>query len=207
MQTESDSNLLQAIQVLTTLARGRYEATIKIIQEPESEAGQAYAALKLLFDQAKKIYSPYVPFLSADELRIDEPNHRATIHTANLATFATSVFGGQDVGFYELNDNFLETFAPDGAPVEEKPGQLYINLKTQMFLSAVLQEEQEKTKEDLLDDFFPTNLEDLLYTRHLGIPLSQNELEFISAVKARREVLMNETSDVESIRKSYLPCT
>jgi hypothetical protein len=151
------------------------------------------------------MYSPYVPFLSADELSIDEPNHRATIHTANLAIFAASVFGGQEVGFYELNDNFLETFAPDGAPLEEKPGQLYINLKTQMFLSAVLQEEQEKTKEDLLDDFFPASLDDLLSRRHLGIPLSQNELEFIRAVKARRELLMNETSDVESIRKSHFP--
>lgn len=189
-----------AIQILTTLGRGPYEETIKIIQEPESEAGQSYATLKSLFDHAKKMYSPYVPFLSADELSIDEPNHRATIHTANLAIFAASVFGGQEVGFYELNDNFLETFAPDGAPLEEKPGQLYINLKTQMFLSAVLQEEQEKTKEDLLDDFFPASLDDLLSRRHLGIPLSQNELEFIRAVRARRELLMNETSDVESIQ-------
>lgn len=111
------------------------------------------------------------------------------------------------MGFYELNDNFIEIFTPDGAPLDEKPGELYINLKTQMFLSAVLQEEQEKTKEDLLDDFFPANLEDLLSRRHLGMPLSQSELEFVNAAKARRELLMNETSDVESIRKPsfYVP--
>lgn len=150
------------------------------------------------------MYTAYTPFLSADELHLEESNHRATIHTANLATFATSVFGGQDVGFYELNDNFVETFAPDGAPLENKPGQLYINLKTQMFLSAVLQEEQEKTKEDLLDDFFPSNLDDLLSRRHLGTPLSEGELEFINLTKLRRELLMNETSDVESIRRSSL---
>lgn len=71
----------------------------------------------------------------------------------------------------------------------------------------MLQEEQEKTKEDLLDDFFPANLDDILSRRHLGTPLSESELEFINATKARRELLMNETSDVESIRKSRLPCT
>jgi hypothetical protein len=160
--------------------------------------------LKSLFDQTKKFYSPYAPFLSADDLHLDEPSHRATIHSANLATFATSVFGGQDVGFYELNDNFVETFSPDGAPLEEVPGQLYINLKTQMFLSAVLQEEQEKTKEDLLDDFFPANLDDFLSRRHLGTPLSQSEVDLVASAKARRELLMNETSDVESIRKPSL---
>jgi protein TBF1 len=169
--------------------------------------GQEYATLKSIFDQTKKIYSLYAPFLSADELCLEEPSHRGTIHSANLATFATSVFGGQDVGFYELNDNFVETFAPDGAPLEEKPGLLYINLKTQMFLSAVLQEEQEKTKEDLLDDFFPANLDDILSRRHLGTPLSQSEVELINWAKARRELLMNETSDVESIRTSHLLCT
>jgi len=57
----------------------------------------------------------------------------------------------------------------------------------------------------LLDDFFPANLGDILSKRHLGIPLSQNELGFISAAKARRELLMNDTSDVESIRKPPLP--
>jgi hypothetical protein len=184
------------------LAQRPYTESIKIIQEPESELGQVYATLKSLFDQTKKIFSQQTPFLSVDDLHIEKPHHRATIHTTNLATFATSVFGGQDVEFYELNDNFIEIFTPDGAPLEEKPGQLYINFKTQMFLSAVLQEEQEKTKEDLLDDFFPANLEDLLSRRHLDTPLSQSEVDFINAARARRELLMNETSDVESIRES-----
>lgn len=148
------------------------------------------------------IYSRRLAFLSADELNIKEPNHRATIRTTNLATFVTSVFSGQDVGFYELDDNFIGIFTPDNEPLEEKPGQLYINLKTQMYLSAVLQEEQEKTKEDLLDNFFPTNLEEVLSNRHPGVPLAQSEIDFLNAAKQRREFLMSETNDdVESIRK------
>lgn len=183
------------------MARGPYTETLKIIEEPESELGQAYETLKSLFDEVKKLYSQHAPFLSADDLHIEEPNQRAIIHTTNLVTFATRVFCAKDVGFYELNEKFIEIFTLDGEPLEEKPGQLYINFKTQMFLAAVYQEEQEKTKEDMLDDFFPDNLEDLLSRRHPGIPLSQSEAEFINAAKARRELLMNEPSDLELIRE------
>jgi hypothetical protein len=195
---------LQSTQILAILGRGPYTETIRIIQEPKSELGRSYATIKALFDQTKKIYSQHAPFLSADELNIQEPTHRATIRAANLATFVSSVFGGQDVGFYELNDHFIEVFSSDGGALEKEPGQIYIDLKTQMFLSAVLQEEQEKTKEDLLDDFFPSNLDEILSNRHFGAMLSQSELEFLDAAKTRRESLMNETSDVESILKSHL---
>lgn len=192
----------KSTQILSTLAQGPYSETIRIVTEPESDFGQAYATLKMLFDETKKIYSRQAPFLSADDLNIQEPEHRATIRTTNLATFVSSVFGGQDVGFYELNDHFIETFTPNGEPLRKVPGELFLNLKTQMYLSAVSQEEQERTKEDILEDLFPLNLEDVLAGRHLEIPLAQSELKFVESSKARREYLMNQPSDVDSIRKS-----
>jgi hypothetical protein len=201
---DPELTFVKSTQILSTLAQGPYSETIRIITEPESELGQAYATLKSLFDQTKKIYSQQAPFLSADELNIREPEHRATIRTTNLATFVSSVFGGQDVGFYELNDHFIETFTPDGAPLERDPGELYLNLKTQMYLSAVSQEEQERTKEDILEDLFPVGIDELLAGRHLESPLSQNELDFIDSSKHRREYLMNEPSDADSIRET--PC-
>ena len=184
------------------MAQGSYAETIRIITEPESDIGQAYAALKSLFDDTKKIYSRKEPFLSADELNVQEPQHRTTIRTTNLATFVASVFGGQDVGFYALNDRFIETFTPDGEPLEKVPGELFLNLKTQMYLSAVSQEEQERTKEDILEDLFPLNFEDNLIDRHPETPLSQSELIFIELLQARREYLMDQPSDIDSIRKS-----
>jgi protein TBF1 len=183
------------------LAQGPYSETIKIITEPESELGQAYATLKSLFDQTKKIYSQQAPFLSADELNIQETEHRATIRTTNLATFVSSVFGGQDVGFYELNDHFVETFTPDGQPFKNEPGQLFLNLKTQMYLSVASQEEQERAKEDILEDLFPISIEDQLMGRHPDTPLSTSEVEFIECSKERREYLMSAPHDVESIRE------
>lgn len=181
------------------MAQGPYSETIKIITQPESELGQAYATLKSLFDQTKKIYAQQKPFLSADELSIQEPAHRATIRTTNLATFVSSVFGGQDVGFYELNDHFIETFVPDGEELQKDPGMLFVNLKTQMYLSAVSQEEQEMGRDEILDYLFPTDLDEILRARHPGTPLTSDELEYINEAKTRREYLQNAPIDVESI--------
>lgn len=186
------------------MAQGPYSETIKIITQPESELGQAYATLKSLFDQTKKIYSQQNPFLSADELGISEPEHRATIQTTNLATFVSSVFGGQDVGFYELNDHFIETFVPDKEELQKEPGTLFVNLKTQMYLSAISQEEQEMSREEILDDLFPAGLEDMLLARHPGTALTLDEVEFLKEAKERRESLHNEPGDAESIcERSY----
>lgn len=197
----SQANLSQSTQILSTLAQGPYAETILIVTDPESELGQAYSTLKSLFDQTKKIYNQQDPFLSADNLNIREPEHRATIRTTNLATFVSSVFGGQDVGFYELNDCFINTFTPDGEPLGAEAGRLFLNLKTQMYLSASQQEEQDKTKEDILDEMFPNDLADILSARHPNKTLCQIETTFVNDCRERKEYLMNAGSDPESIRK------
>ncbi|KAH8803279.1 telomere repeat binding factor-domain-containing protein [Xylogone sp. PMI_703] len=187
-------------QILSTLAQGPYEDTIRVVTEPSSELGQAYATLRSLFEQTKKIYSQKNSFLSADELNIRETEHRATIRTTNLATFMSGIFGGQDVGFYELNDQFIDSFTPEGAAFEKEPGQLYLNFKTQMYLSAVSQEEQEKSKEEVLDELFPTNMDQILLARHPEVQLSQSELDFIQNAKSRRDYLMTEGGDIDAIQ-------
>jgi hypothetical protein len=68
-------------------------------------------------------------------------------------------------------------------------------------LSAVTQEEQERTKEDILEDFFPLGLDELLQGRHLDSPLAESELEFLEASQTRRDFLMNEANNLDSIRK------
>jgi hypothetical protein len=146
------------------------------------------------------MYSQNDAFLSANDLNIQEPEHRATIRITNVATFISSVFVGS-VGFYELNDHFIETFTPDGEPMSKVAGDLFLSLKTQMFLSAVTQEEQERTKEDILEDFFPVGLDELLMGRHPGLELAESENEFLRASQDRRDYLMMEANDLESIRK------
>lgn len=189
-----------ATQIISILAQESYHNIIKIVTTPETEVGQAYATLKSLFDQTKKIYSQQGLFLSADALNLKEPEDRAVIRTSNLATFVCSVFGGHDVGFLELNDQFIKTFTVEGVPLQKEAGDLYLNLKTQIYLSAVSQEEQERTREDILEDLFPNDLDRLLQIRHLDQPLSQSEVEFISSYVARREFLGNAPIDLDSIQ-------
>lgn len=195
---------------MSTLARGPYLETIRIVTDPESELGQAYAALKSLFDDTKKIYSKrgQGPFLSADYLGIHEPKHRATIRITNVATFAASVFEGQDIGFYELNDHFIDIFTPEDEALDTQACNLHLNLKTQMYLSSLMQEEQDRTKEDILEDLFPPALEGIVASRRPSAQLTGSELNFLNTSKTRREYFMNEPSDVESIRKLILrQCT
>jgi hypothetical protein len=174
------------------------------VQSLELELGQAYTTLKSLFDQTKQIYSQKDAFLSADGLNIHEPNHRATIQITNLATFVAGVFDSS-LGFYELNDNFIEAFTTDGEPLSKEVGDLFISLKTQMFLSAVTQGGPEKTKEDHLEDLFPIGFDEILISRHPNSGLAEGEEEFLLALKDRRDYLMNEVNDNDSIRKLEFP--
>jgi hypothetical protein len=194
--------LEQSTQILATLAQGPWEETIRIITEPENELGQAYVTMKSLFDQTKKIYTQQDVFLSADKLNIEEVTQREIIRTTNLATFVSGVFAG-DVGFYELNDHFLETFVPVGDSLSEEQGHLFLNLKTQVYISALSQEEQERTNEEILYEMFPDNVESFLVMRHPEKPLSQKETYFIYDLKGRRELLLSESCDIESIRKPH----
>lgn len=98
----------------------------------------------------------------------------------------------------------METFTPDNKPLQKDTGELYLNLKTQMYLSAVSQEEQDRTKEDILEDLFPIGMRDFLMGRHPNQSLAPSEVEFVEATKARREYLLNSPSDVDAIRKSAI---
>jgi protein TBF1 len=74
-----------------------------------------------------------------------------------------------------------------------------------MFLSAVTQEEQERTKEDVLEDLFPVGLDEFLMSRHPDTGLAQSESEFLQATQDRRDYLMMEANDLESIRRCLFP--
>lgn len=153
----------------------------------DSELGQAYVTLKALFDQTKKIYSQHDCFLSADHLNIQKPEHRAIIRITNLAVFVAGALGG-DIGFYELDEHFVESFTPEGEALSREHGQLFLSLKTQMY--AASQEEQQRYKEEVLDELLPLNIDDILPNRDSQAPVSESELEFMAAVTQRRTQLL-----------------
>ncbi|KAK9369364.1 telomere repeat binding factor-domain-containing protein [Lipomyces kononenkoae] len=189
-------------QILTTLGRGTYQDTFNIVTQPESDQGQAYRTLTSLFDQTKKLYT-HGAFLSASALGFSKsPRYRSIIRKANLATFISSVFGSTEVGFFHLNEYFFDSFVPDGSRLLKSQGALYLDLKTQAFISAMGQ--GERSKEEILDDLFPDDLERLLATRRPGArTLTPSEHDFIARCKSRKEILAA-TDSAENLSEKYV---
>lgn len=199
---------MESVQILNVLAKSTYREIVSIIEDPESEAGQAYTTLKSLFDHTKKVYSIREPFLSAQELGLSDPVHLETIRRANLATFVSSVFGGQDVGFYHLNEHFLDTFVGTGGRLLKSQAQLFLDLKTQAFISA--RSYGQRPKEELLDDIFPADMEERLLARK-GSPnfgsrlLAPSETDFLQRARNRSQALLRDPTfqDVDALSRRY----
>ncbi|KAK6542816.1 TTAGGG repeat binding factor [Orbilia ellipsospora] len=188
-------------QLLGTLFQGQFQDTLVTVTQPDTDQGQAYATLKALFWQTKRLYSSDA-FLSTDELKFQVPEHRNMIRQVNLATFVTSLFGSTEVGFFHLNQYFLSTFVPEGGRLLKLQGNLYLGLKTQAYISAI--DTGEKTKEQILDDLFEPDMATKLADRRGGSKeLIPSETDFISRVKNRREQLEKAPTNVPILREIY----
>lgn len=155
--------------------------------------------MKSLFDQTKKLYTPEA-FLSADELKLDLAEQRATVRKVNLATFVSSVFGSQEVGFFHLNEHFLDTFVPDGGRLLKSQGALYLDLKTQAYISAM--STNERGKEEILTDLFPDEMKEILLVRRPGAKtLTPSEQDFVARLAQRKTHLMMIADDTNLSEK------
>jgi protein TBF1 len=154
--------------------------------------------LKTAFDIQRKQLSDINPLLYPEHLNVTNGT-REVIRVVNLATACASVFGTNELGLEELNEHFLRIFVPENQEIPRDVAELYMGLKTQMFL-AILESEQGKAKDQLLDDLFVTRLERALQEHHPNLPLTAAEHEFIANARARKAMLQNESTDNDSIR-------
>ncbi|KAL8974196.1 MAG: hypothetical protein Q9197_001570 [Variospora fuerteventurae] len=187
-----------AVQVLAVFASASYQEILALTSDAASDPGAAYSTLKSLFDHAKRVYSVQEPFISPRELGFKESDQADIIRKANLATFVSSVFGSQDVGFYHLDEFFLDTFVADGSRLLKNQAGLFLDLKTQAYISAVTN--GERTREDILQDLFPNDLDQRLLVRRSGAKQpSPGEAEFIQRAGNRKKTLLEESMTAESI--------
>lgn len=173
-----------------------------MITDPKSPSGEAYGTLKSLFDHTKRVYSIQDHFLCPYELDLVEPAHVDTLRKANMATYVSSVFGSQEVGFYYLNEYFLDTFVVDGKGLRKSEAQLFLDLKTQAYISAV--SNGNYPREKLIEDLFPANLEErLLLRKPSAKQLSPSENDFVQRAQNRSKALLEESATEDAI--SLLP--
>ncbi|EAW13019.1 putative MYB DNA binding protein (Tbf1) [Aspergillus clavatus NRRL 1] len=186
-------------QILSLLAKSTYQDITSFVSEPESENGQAYATMRSLFDHTKKVYSSKQSFLSPTELNLTEPAQVDIIRKANLASFVSSIFGTQEIGFAELNDHFLDVFVPEGGRLLKVQGALFLELKTQAFIASM--NNTERTRTELLYDLFPDDLEQRLLDRRPGTrQLAPSEADFVKRAGSRRDILLNEVNNEEAMK-------
>jgi hypothetical protein len=169
-----------------------------MVSEPDSENGQAYATMRSLFDHTKRVYTVKHSFLQPSDLEITDPSQIDIIRKANLASFVSSIFGSQEIGFADLNEHFLDVFVPEGGRLLKVQGALYLELKTQAFIAAM--HNKSLTRTQLLYNLFPDDMEQRLLARRPGTrQLAPSETDFVNRLTSRRDILLNEINNEEAL--------
>lgn len=187
-----------ATQLIHTISKASYPQIQDMMRSDGSEDGQAYRTLKNLFDQTRKVYSRETPFIDAIAIQMFQPAQQEIIRKANIATFISSILGAHDVSFFHLNEFFMETFVPLGHRLLKWQGAIYLELKTQTYISALMN--SDGSREEMLDELFPPDLDAQILTRHPDAPsLSPSEQDFIDRSRARKSYLLAEPTTDEAI--------
>ncbi|OGE58107.1 hypothetical protein PENARI_c001G01727 [Penicillium arizonense] len=189
-------------QILSFLSKNTYQDLTAMVSEPDSENGQAYATMRSLFDHTKRVYTVKHSFLQPSDLEITDPSQIDVIRKANLASFVSSIFGSQEIGFAELNEHFLDVFVPEGGRLLKVQGALYLELKTQAFIAAM--NNKAHTRTELLYSIFPDDMEQRLLARRPGTrQLAPSETDFVNRLTSRRDILLSDINNEEAL--SSLP--
>jgi hypothetical protein len=186
--------------LIHTLSKASYQQIKELMSGSDAEESQAYATLKSLFDQTRKVYSRETPFIDAIAIQMFQPNQQEIIRKANIATFISSILGAFDVTFYHLNEYFMETFVPLSHRLLKWQGAIYLEMKTQTYISSLLN--SQGSPEELLEELFPPDLDAQILTRHPDAPsLSPSEQDFIDRSRQRKSYLLAEPASAETARE------
>lgn len=223
-------------QILRMIGVGPYEETLAIItsEEPTPE-GLVYKDLVELFEQVKRVFSDEDPFLGFPNLiedvdglelaivqslkELEDPIDSA-FRKANLATFLLATLGSIEVGFFYLNESFLDVFCPThnsgwfksskqashtassitAGKLLKAQAALFLELKTQAYISAL--ESGDRSKIEVLDDIFPDDMKEQLLERRQSSDLSPAEQYFLQRCKSRYDTLLT-TPDDQDLSEHY----
>lgn len=226
-----------ATQLLRIVVVGPYQKIIELASNQDTPAGATFRDLMSMFEITKKLYAEEDPFLTVEHVapgmwkegdptpkifRSREQSIESTLRKVNLATFLMATLGATEVGFFYLNESFLNIFCPYNSIdpgnafanvdldmslqsgvntiIGDKVGKMYrpqatlfLELKTQAYISAI--EAGERSSEEILEEIFPSNLEEYLIYRRGVNHLSLVEEDFISRCLTRRQLLLSFPSD------------
>lgn len=132
-----------ATQILRIITKGPYQKVMELVSNRESSySGIAFSNLVELFETTKRVYnSEESPFFTVENItfglwRFGEPSPaflkgredtiEGTLRKVNLSTFLLATLGLVDLGFFFLNEAFLDVFCP---PQNLDPSESLSNIK------------------------------------------------------------------------------
>jgi hypothetical protein len=177
-----------ADQILDVSIRTTAKELAAAIGDVDSDIGQEYVHLHTKLTAAKQQYSGARPFISPSDLGLSASTHVGICRRINLATFVTSLFFSS-VGLEELDNYFLFTFLPRGGTLSKLAASLWIELKTQTFVAAVVGSDP-RPQSAILSVLFTEDVRQRLLDARPGAEdLGQSEEEFIVDMRARQNAL------------------
>lgn len=94
----------------------------------------------------------------------------------------------------------METFVPLGHRLLKWQGAIYLELKTQSYISALIN--SDGNPEEMLEELFPHDLDAQILTRHPDAPsLSPSENDFIDRSRARKSYLLAEPTSPDLLHE------
>ncbi|KAI0861361.1 telomere repeat binding factor-domain-containing protein [Xylaria cubensis] len=190
-----------AVDILIALSEQTLEDTVATLtSDSDSDIAREYSVLRDAFNSQRRqlSHSQEAPrILDAGKLGIKDQT-REVIRIANLASTCASIFGTNEITLEEVNNNFLCIFVPEGRTLSHDAAELFLGLKTQLFL-AVLEGDLDKPKDQFLEEIFVIDVEQSLQAHHPHIPLSISELDFIANSKARKVMLSIASMPADSV--------
>lgn len=235
-----------ATQFLRIMAVGPFQKILDLTSNPGTPAGATFRDLASLLDFTKKLYSEEDLFLTVEHLapgfwksgertpamfRSREQSIELTLRKVNLATFLGAVLGMLEVGFYYLNESFLDVFCPANTldpsnalsnmnsnnlllqsgvnttiggtvgKLLKAQAVLYLDLKTQAYISAY-ENNDGRTREEIIEDLFPSDLEEIMLNRRGTKTLSSHELDFVERCHSRKDTLLK-FNDNKALAEEY----
>ncbi|KAI1754701.1 hypothetical protein F4782DRAFT_552658 [Xylaria castorea] len=190
-----------AVDILIALSEQTLEDTVATLtSDSDSDIAREYNVLRGAFDlQRRQLSHPQeaTRILDAGKLGIKDQT-REVIRIANLASTCASIFGTNEITLEEVNNHFLRIFVPEGRGLSHDAAELYLGLKTQLFL-AVLEGDLDKPKDQFLEELFVTDVEQSLQAHHPYLPLKISELDFVANSKSRKMMLSIASAPADSV--------
>lgn len=150
--------------------------------------------LRLAFDATRNLYSTDT-ILVADPFESPEADSRTILELANLARLGNQLLKDDLASLADADSTFLSVFSTQLSDLPEAVTELYLAIKTQRALKALVAKEPHRTPDEVISEALIDGLEDRLRERNGGQDLTVADQTLVFSVKLRQEALREDVQE------------